>query len=200
MKRTFVLIILTCLLFSAYCQNIGLRANIGFSENKEMNTAFGGGLYLNIDNDSLKMFDYILFGDYMSRKNTFNDCLEYPTPDISTSYKKLSFGLSGLLNNKIHANSRLKIGPSLSYNTLIANRQGQIANWIETFKAKYFGTGLLANIQLQQIFKLPINFDIFISSFYLINIKDNSNPTGIKSDYSDNLVILNLRFGLSYKM
>ncbi len=197
MKNLIAIIICSSSIYSACCQSIGLKANTQFSANNETNNAFGGGLYINI-NDFSRKIECVLYCDYLIKKNEFKNCAECPTKEVSSSYQNLSIGISGLWVNTIQSNVKFKMGPALSYNNLVASRQGQIANWIETFKANYIGTGLLTNIQFQQIFKLPLNFEIFIFPAYLINIKNETKPTGIKSEYAGNQKLLNMQLGLSY--
>lgn len=187
------------LFYSVNGQNIGLRANTIFSGNREMNTAFGGGIYLGME-DSLKKLGFIIFGDYLNKKNVFEDCIDCPTKEISTSYKNFSVGISGIWINEINSKTIFKMGPLLNYSMTNANRQGQIARWVETFNVNSIGTGFLFNMQFQSIFQLPINFDIYITPTYLINVKNNINPSGIQSEYTKNLTVLNLQIGLAYRI
>lgn len=199
MKKIIVTLISIALFHSVNGQNIGLRANTIFSNNREVNTALGGGLYLGIE-DSFEKFSCILFGDYLSKKDAFNDCIDCPTKEISTSYRNISFGISGLWSKQIFQKSKFKIGPLVAYSMTDANRQGQIARWVETFNVNSIGTGLLFNLQFQQIFQLPLNFDVFITPTYLINVKSNTNPSEIQSEYKKNLTVLNLQLGLAYRI
>lgn len=200
MKHAFILAVVLGLSLSTYCQNIGLRVNVGFSENKEMNATIGGGFYVSTGDSVLKMFDFVMYGDYMVKKSSSDNCLECPTVDVSAAFKELSIGTGALLVGKIHTKTRLKAGPILSYNNVMATRQGQTANWIETFNAHFVGAGFLVNLQQQEVFNLPINFDTFISSSYLINVGNRSNPVDTRSAYSGNLLSLNLQIGLSYRI
>jgi hypothetical protein len=197
MKKIILTLISIAFYHSANCQSIGLRTGAIFSGNKEMNAAIGSGLYL-APYDSLEKFSYILFGDYLSKKDAFNDCADCPTKEISTSYRNFSFGVSGLWSNRIFQKSKVKIGPLFSYNITDANRQGQNTNWIETYKIKSLGAGILFNLQFRRVFKLPLSFDFFFTPLYLIHIKKIIDPIGAKSDYTRNLTVLNLQFGLSY--
>ncbi len=199
MKKLCVIVIIICIcsIYSAHCQSIGLRANTEFSKNREMNNAFGGGLYFEMD-DSLQKFGFISFGDYLNKKGTFNDCIDCPTKEIYTSYQNISFEISGFLIKNISSSAKFKIGALVNYSMTNANRQGQIANWIETFKIKSVGIGPLLTLQFQEVLKLPLNFNLFVYPTYLINIKNETNPTGIISDYTNDLTLLNLQIGLAY--
>ena len=47
MKKLLVIIICYCSIYSAFCQNIGLRANAEFLDIKWTNNSLGGGIYIN---------------------------------------------------------------------------------------------------------------------------------------------------------
>ncbi len=191
MKRLFVVIICICSIYSASCQNIGLRTNTEISENKKINTAIGGGLYLNI-NDFSEKVEVLFSTDYFIKEK------ELKEDDLISYYNSLIFGVNGFYVLSIRKNLKTKIGPLLSYNLTNATDRGIVSRWINTYKAKYIGIGITGNIQFKKIFKLPINFDIFVYPTYLINIKNENDPTGVKSYYADNLKIFNVQLGLSY--
>ena len=193
MKRILVLITLTCLLYSAYCQNVGLRGNMVFSDNRKINNAIGFGGYLNI-NDFSEKIELLFSLDY-----NFNN-KQFPDEALETTYNRFYFSTNGLYNLSLSEKSKIKIGPGMNYSSINASDGGIILQWINTYKSKYIGTELLTNIHFQEIFKLPINFDIFITPTYLINIQNNNDPKNVESDYSENLKILNMQLGLSYKI
>ena len=199
MKIILISLFSLVLFYSAKCQSIGLRACSVFSDNREINTSLGAGLYVTIE-DSLEKFGCVLFVDYLSNNKKFNDCDECITKDIFTSYRNFSFGISALWSKHIYSNTMFKFGLLVNYNIADAKRQGQIANWIETLESNYIGAGVLVNVQFQQLFTLPLNLDIFISPIYLININSETDPSEVKSDYLNDLQILNIKAGLAYKI
>lgn len=193
MKRIFVLINLTCSLYSAYCQNIGFRGNTVFSDNRKINNAIGFGGYLNINGFSEKI--ELLFSlDY-----NFNN-KQFPDEGLATTYNRFYFSVNGLYGLSLAEKSKIKIGLGMNYATINASDGGIILQWINTYKSKYIGTELLTNVHFQEIFKLPINFDIFVTPTYLINIQNKNDSQNVESDYSENLKILNVQLGISYRI
>ncbi len=197
MKKLFVIIINILLIHPSYSQNIGLRVNAEFSDIKSINNSLGGGLYFNI-NDFSKKIEVLFSFDFTKNKKDFSDKNPPLNSGVIRSFNKPFFSVSPLYVLPIKEKIKTKIGPVFNYNSIDADNNYYPLNIINSYKSKYIGLGLIANIQFQQIFKLPLNFDTFVFPSYLINIKNESDPTGIKSEYADNLKIFNIQFGLSY--
>jgi len=196
LKGKYIILIVYILFYhSSNGQDIGLRANTEFSDNKKINNAFGFGGYVNI-NDFSKKIELLFSLDYNKNNKIFQD------EDFRAKYTRFYFSTNCMYVFILSEKIKLKTGPSLSYNVLKASDEGIYVNWIHPYKTKAIGTGVVVNIQFHDLFNIPISFDIYFTPTYLINIKKDtdliSNTTG--SDYSENLKILNLEFGLSYKL
>ncbi|OFX30837.1 MAG: hypothetical protein A2X08_12495 [Bacteroidetes bacterium GWA2_32_17] len=198
MKRLFVIIICICLIYSAYCQNIGLRANTEFSGNRKINTAIGWGLYLNI-NDFSEKVELLFFLDIDKKYKELPDDRTFsPIEGIRSNYAHLFGGASGLYVFPLSQKIKFKSGPSLFYNVISASETGMWSNWLHSYKSYSLGSGLIFNFHYTALWGSPFNVDLFIVPQYLFNIKNEINPTGIKSDYSENLKILAIQLGLSF--
>lgn len=190
MKPASTILIYFLVQFS-FAQNIGLRSNIEFSDNKIINTTFGGGLYLNI-NDFSKNIELLLYTDLYPTKKQI-------TQEMYTTYRHYCFGVSSLYKFKVSERSALKLGPSISYDLINASEVGIFGNWVQN-NSKSIGLGIVGNFQFQQLFKLPLNFDVFITPSYLINFKNNTTLQGKKSDFLENLKIVTIQLGFSYRL
>jgi len=199
LKRVILTLSLIILFSTANCQSIGINGSTLISINDELKNAFGIGVYINIE-DSLEQFGVILFFDYQYKNDDFNNCAECPTKDAQTSFQNLSLGLSGIWINKLNSKVKFKFGPLVNYNNTEVNRSGKIATWGETIKSNSIGCGLLINLSIQQIFKLPLNFDVFINPAYSFNTNNKTCPVDLKSAYLNDMSILNFKIGLSYKI
>ena len=199
MKKLIIVIICLILYHFSTGQNIGLRASSIFSKNNEMNTAFGGGLFFQ-SNDSLEKIGCYIYGDFLIKNKNFNNCIECPTKEVSTSYNNYSLGLSGYIITGITSKFKINIGPSIYYSITNAERTGINSNWIETYDIKSIGPGVLFNLHFNQLFKDSFNFDIFATPTYLVNIENKTNPSETNSNYTDNLLVFNLQMGISYKL
>jgi hypothetical protein len=193
MKKLFSFIILIFWGHFAICQNFGFRGNLELSHNKIINNAHGFGGFVNF-RDFSEDIELLISLDY----NTYNK--QIPDEDLKTTYNRLFFSINGLYNLSLLKKLKLKIGPGISYHITNASDRGIILRWINTYKAKFIGAELVTNFHFPKVLELPINFDIFITPAYLINIESTSNPLSIKSDYSGNREILNLQIGLSYNI
>jgi hypothetical protein len=192
MMKLFTSIFASIFLFQTnFGQNIGIRSNIEFSDNEKINFALGGGSYLNI-NDFSEKIELLFFTDYYSNKK------QLPSQEMITTYRLYSFGVSSLYKFSLSKYSNFKLGPSISYDLMDASEAGMVFNWIRTYDSKSIGVGLISNFQFPQVKKLPINFDIFITPTYLINIKNDTSPLGNKSDFLENQKIVNVQLGISY--
>ena len=172
-------------------QNIGIRSNVEFSDNEKINFTLGGGLYLNI-NDFSEKIELLFYTDYHSNKKQF------PYQEMLTTYRHYSIGISSLYKFSLSKYSYFKLGPSISYDLIKASEAGLFYNWLRTYYSKSLGVGVVFNFQFPQIKKLPINFHIFITPTYLINIKNETSPLGNKSDFLENQKIVNIQLGFSY--
>ncbi len=197
MKKLLVIIICCCSIYSAFCQNIGLRANAEFSDIKWINNSLGGGIYINI-NEISKKIEIMFSFDFTKREKNFPDKNSSLKSGVISSFHKRTFAVSPLYVLLSKEKIKTKIGPLFNYNSINAGDNYYPINIVNSYKSQYIGVGLTGNIQFQEVFNLPINFDIFVSPIYLINIKNENDPTGVKSDYASNLKILNIQFGLSY--
>jgi len=195
MKKIFTVSLCVLLIQLSFGQNIGLRVNTEFSDNRKINNSLGVGGYLNINNFSKKV-ELIFSLDFNRNSKKFLD------EEFKSTYTRFYFTAGGMYVFSLKEKTKIKIGPSFSYNVINATDGGLISNWINPYKTKSIGTELMTNIHFQEIFKLPINFDIFITPTYLINIKNENNLSSMEtgSDYSENLKILNIQMGLSYKI
>jgi hypothetical protein len=192
MIRILVIITFLYSFQSSYGQNFGLRGNIEFSNSERINNAIGGGLYLDIT-DSSKKIELLFSGDYCKYKKTFSD------KGFESDYLRYYFSINCFYVFHRSEKSKIRIGAFLNHSTIDAGDNFMYGT-INAYKSKFIGTGLTGNLEFKKVFKLPINFDIFVSPTYLINIKNENDPTGIKSDYSKNLIILNVQLGISYAM
>jgi len=190
-RRITTIIVCISFFYSAQCQNFGLRGNMEFSNTQRINNAKGVGVYFDLA-DSSKKIELLFSGDYCKYKKIFSE------KGFESDYLRYYFSINCFYVLYRSQKLKIRIGTFLNHSTIDAGDDGLISTWINSYKSKYVGTGLTCNLQFQKIFNLPINFDIFASPTYLINIKNESNPTGIKSEYADNLKILNMQFGLSY--
>jgi len=196
MKKIFTTIISIFFICFSYSQNIGLRANTEFSDIKRINNSLGVGLYLNI-NDFSKKIEILFSFDFTKNEKDFLPINNNPSNScVYSSFHKLFFSTSPLYVLPIEEKIKTKIGPVFNYNSI--NASDDYMGMISSYKSKHIGFGIIANIQFQKILKLPVNIDIFITPQYLINIKNENSPIGVKSDYADNLKILNIQVGLSF--
>lgn len=171
-------------------QSLGMRVGMEISDNKIINNSPGLGGYLNIDEFSDK-FEILIYGNYTTKEGAFNDCLDCSSPDIFTNYKRGDIGVSGLFVIPLIKELNFKFGPDINYNWINASRQGQILSWIESYKARFVGPGIMTNLNYQQVFKLPINIDFFLIPNYLLKVKDFNDQSGY-SMYNRALKILNI--------
>lgn len=189
MHRVFTVLFCISLIHAATSQVLGIKATNYLTTTRDVNNAFGGGLYLYVEDSTVK-FGIALLGDFVQKSDSYDNCLDCITMDVSTYYRNVSFGISSYWKKKIYPNVNFKAGPMINYNFTNGNRQGQHANWIETSESRYLGLGMLLNFQYEELFKLPLNFDVFITPTYLIPLKSES--------YLYDMSLINLEAGLSY--
>jgi hypothetical protein len=200
MKKTLAsIIIFVFSILYVLSQNIGLRANAEFSDNKRINNSFGGGIYLNFDDFSKKIEILVSFDFIKNRKDFPDNNPPYNTGMFSAFHKNF-FSASPLYVLPIKEKIKAKIGPQFSYNSVGLVDDFYPINMFNSYKSKYIGFGAVANIQFKKVFDFPINLDIFFSPTYLYNIKYESGPIGIKNEFADNLKIMNFQVGLSYNL
>ncbi len=94
--------------------------------------------------------------------------------------------------------TKVKTGLGCSYNSVNATIGGVNANWDNIYKSQYIGIAQSFNLTFYNILKNKINFDIFVTPTYLININKNGNNKNRESLYSKDLLFLNTQLGISY--
>ena len=202
MKRK-KLFILSILIFSnqmLFGQNIGLRTGVEYSDNSFVNNSLGFGGYLNIEG-IYKHMELLFSYDYFENEIDVNDNFNITKYGfVSTNYKH-SLSSSILFAIPLKERIKIKTGANFKYCVLNATDSYYPINIVRTFKSSYVGLGGVINFQFTEIFNIrPLNFDIFITPEYLINLKEESNPLYATTEYSSNLKLLNLQMGLSYKL
>jgi len=195
LKKFIIILFLIFITYIVYCQHIGIRANKELCEEERINNSLGLGIYINIDDFSEKIEAILSFDCYKLHK-------EYEDDDFQTYYGRKSIGLSFLYVIPIKEKLQFKTGLSTSYDMVNGSDGGIFTNWIHGYNAKFIGIEILLNLHLKNIFNFPLNFDLFITPDYLINIYNNDeNKNSIsKFYYDDNLKILQFQIGLTYKI
>ena len=162
MKKLILIIVLISITFFVYSQHIGIRVDKELSDVKIINNSFGFGIYIIIDDFSEKIETIFSFD--------FNKVFE-PKYLIS-SYQRISFGLSCLYVIPIKEKLIFKTGLGINYNMVEGYDNGIFA---AIYYAKFIGIEFLTNLHFKKIFNLPLNFDLFITPNYLINIYNNGD-------------------------
>jgi hypothetical protein len=191
MKKLVFLFVFCISCLNSFCQNIGLKNNIEFSENNKINTAVGGGIYLDFDDFSKKL-DLIISLNY-NQKNC-----EIPRTRFELPYKRIYFDVGCLYILPISEKTKIKIGASLSYN-IINFYYNEIWPSYST-KSNYLGGSLISNIHFQNILKLPVNLDFFVYPSYLTNIHNYESFINRNPIYVKDIILFNAQVGISVKM
>jgi len=200
MKKLIFLLLIVLFNQTVYGQNIGLRTGVDYSNNKFINSSIGFGSYLNIEG-VYKQMELLFSFDYSENEidvsENFNSSIN---GFVSTNYKH-SLSSSILFAIPLKERIKIKMGANFNYHVLKATDSYYPNNIVRTFKSSYVGLGGLINFQFSEIFKIrPLNFDIFISPEYLINVNTERDPPNTTTEYSSNIKLLNLQLGLSYKL
>jgi hypothetical protein len=191
MKKLLFLLVFCISCFYSFCQNIGLKNNIEFSENKKINAAVGGGIYLDFDDFSKKL-ELIVSLNY-NQKNC-----EIPRTRFELPYKRIYFDIGCLYILPISEKTKIKIGASLSYNIINFYYCEIWPSYSTT--SNYLGGSLISNIHFQDILKLPINLDLFVYPSYLKNIHNYENLIYPNTINVKNIILFNAQVGFSVKM
>jgi len=181
------------LLYAAHSQNAGIRLTSEFSDNKIVNYSTGFGGYLNIDGFS-DHFELMFSLDYNKNDRRWEDS------EIQTTYSRYNFSMKGMYVHPFTEKLKLKTGPGMCYSKLNYTYGGLGANWIETGKGKTLGAEWMANLYLEDVFKLPLNLELFITPSYMFNLEMPVDPTLAVANLKKGLIIVNLQFGISYQM
>lgn len=190
MKNLITLILVIFFQKSSYCQSIGLNSNYELSQLKRINNSIGASILIIVE-DTSKISVLGSFGFEKSNKTFKSD-------KFNSYYTRLFTHLSPLY--KIYFSKRILInlGPSIGYSHIVASDHGITSNWINSYKLNYLSVGTLLNIRFSNIFNTPISFHIFFNPDYLIKLNSDVSPSGLTTEYNNNLTLLNIQIGLSY--
>ena len=195
MKKFIIILFLIPIVYFVYGQHFGIRANKELCDEKRINNSIGLGIYINIDDFSEKI-ETILSLDYYKLHK------EYEADDFQTYYRRISGGISCLYVILIKNKLKFKTGLGTNYNRVEGSDQRMFADCIHSYNAKFISIEFLTNLHFKKIFNLPLNFDLFITQNYLINIYNNGDnkESANKFYYDKNLNILQIQIGLTYPM
>ena len=189
MKYTLSILTLCGFLLTASGQNTGMKVNSGiYSVNGPVfETGFGVYVVLNDFSDKVEvLFSFDYNKAEISREDFISNC------------ERFYFTAAGLYVFPVTEKLKFKPGLAISHENMRAIEGGDPSNWVSTYYAKHLGIGLMTNLQFQRIFKLPLNFDIFLTPTYLVNINVDNYPTRTNETYSTDLFVLNFQLGLAY--
>lgn len=179
-------------------QTIGLRGSIEGSNNRFANGAIGFGVFANPLYTETDL-GILLYADFATNTRIFNDCINCPSLDIKTKYRKISGGFSAMINLEMNSNTMdFKIGPDVSYHMFLAQRQGLLLNWSDRYSSHYVGIGIMANLTVYEIMYSPFNLEFFVTptNYFKLN---NFGETRNNSILENHLFHLNAQVGLSYQ-
>lgn len=182
---------LTCFTFLVELlagQSFGVRTTAIFSGSDVHTRSFGYGLHVNIV--LAGKLEAIMFGDYTFK----ND--ELIKSDWSyVDNKRHAVGAGILYNFVLGDRIDFKIGPDLSYNWINALRRGADTGWWQYLDADYLEFGIINNIRWREAFKLPVNFEFFITPNFLRKVRN-----GEYSRANESFRQLHMQFGISYQL
>jgi len=171
-------------------QTIGLKCNTAFSSLEQSEYETGAAVFVGINDFSEKV--EVLFSVDFNKSNTvIKDGKE-------RSYTRTFFNATGLYVLPIAEKLKFKTGISITHENIHMTQRGAVSNWIQDYYSKYLGVGIASNLQFQKIFKLPLNFDVFVTPSWLKNIHVEREP--FKSNYknANYLFVLNVQLGVAY--
>lgn len=190
MKYLLSIVLFICFFIPALGQNIGIKANTGLSTLSDLEFEAGIGVYVDLNDFSDKVevlfsFDYNSMSEF-TRENYVSNC------------ERAFVTAAGLYVIPISGKLKFKPGLALSHENLRAIETGQPFSVVNTYYAKHLGISAMTNLQFQKIFDWPLNFDIFLTPTYLINININNYKGLSREEYSKEYFVLNFQVGLSY--
>lgn len=168
-------------------QTVGFRAIAETADNSIADKAFGLGAYVSFNNSSDK-FEVMIHGDYVRKKDKLSE-----SGGTIYNYQRRAVGVAGLYRFALADKISFKLGPDFSYNWIEASRRGVMLPFITDYDANYTGLGVMTNLHFEQVFKLPINLELFATPNYLIRSKAEKYRNAFKS-----IKQLNLQVGVSY--
>jgi hypothetical protein len=193
MQKILVIIIFVYSFNVSYGQSLGMQGNLELSENQRINKGAGGGIYLDLADSSERKIESLFSINYCKRKRNFSE------KGFESDYLRYYVNANALYVFYRSKKSKLRIGPFLGYNVIEAG-ENSFFGTIHSYKSRSVGTGLAFNFELQNVAKSGLNFDIFVCPTYLASLTNESAPFGSKSQYRNNLTLLNIQIGISYLM
>lgn len=178
-----------------YSQHFGVKGITEISNNKKINGALGFGGYLLI-NDYSKKSEILLSTDYCINKRKSEQ------EKFISEYKRFGGSISFLFIRQAENKLLYKAGPNISFNKVSAKDRGLPSNWIQSYVQQSIGIGCVIGFQSPAILKLPIYLDFFAIPSYLLNIhySNSSGTLASGSNFSENLLIIQIQAGLSYDL
>ena len=194
MKKLISSIFIICLAWLGYSQNLGVRVNSALSSEKRSNQIYGGGVFLNL-NDYSDNIELVLSADIIRGKKNIN------SDSVRSDHQNFQMAIAALYPISLTKSLDFKMGTKLSYINTFTMDQKNGSTLVNYYQSRYFGAGIIFDLQYQGIFSSRLNLDLFISPDYIVNAKNSFSPSAFISEYSTkNTFLLNFQFGLSYKL